>query len=351
MESHPAGHHGPMTTGEQDYTTYTPPVAVEAEPTPRETPAADPEPVAWLLWPARVVAFCVVLPVRAVWEVLRGAARALGAALERAFGALGRALLAVLRPVTTVLLAPLRWIGRALLLPLAAAVGAVLAWLVERLLRPVTRALAHALRLLGGGLGAAWRAVTGAVAAVVSAFGRGLRALGRGVGRILRALVVRPLEVVLGLLAAGTGLLARALAAPLQLIWRAVLKPVGTALVVAAVALVMGVGRFLLQPLLRAIGAVLRGAGDVIGWAWHAAGRVLALLGRALVWPFVWLYRHVLTPLGHAIRGLWRAVVVAPWRAVRRTTSAALAAMRASVRDARRQVADQVRRAIGRPPR
>ncbi len=339
-----------MTAGEQEYTTYAPPATVESEAPPQPAPA-DPEPVAWLLWPARIVAFCVVLPVRAVWDALHGVVRALGTTLEKAFGVLGRALAAVVRPVVAVFLAPLRWIGRALVLPLAAAVGAVLGWLADRLLRPLVRGLGSALRTAGRGLAAIWAAVAGAVAAVLRAVGSALSAVLSTLGQLARALALRPLEVLLGLLAAGAGLLAKALAVPFVLLWRWVLRPVVSALAVGVIALVMGVGRFLVQPLLRAVGAVLRGAGAAIGWAWHAAGRVLALLGRILAWPFVQVYRHVLTPIGHAFRAVWRSVVLAPWRAVRRTTSAALAAVRASVRDARRQVADQLRRALGRPRR
>lgn len=259
---------GPMSTGENDYTPYAPPVAVDAERPTGPLPAAPaaPEPVAWLLWPARLIAFCVVLPVRAIWEALRGAARAVGAGLEKVFAFLGRVLLALLRPVVTVLLAPLRWLGRTLLLPLAAAVGGVVAWLGERLVLPVVRALAAA-------CSAACSAIVGAVVAL-------LRGLWHG-----------------------------------------------------------------------GLGTVLRAVARAIAWAWHAAGRVLALVGRILAWPFVQLHRHVLTPVGHAIRSVWRTVVLTPWRAVRRTTSAAVTAVRASVRDASRQVGNQVRRALGRPPR
>lgn len=220
------------------------------------------EPVGWLAWPARVIAFCVVLPVRLAWEAARRAGQAMGALLERVLGAFGRAVVAVLRPIVAVVLVPLRWIGRTLLLPVLAALGAAFGWLFERLVLPVGRALV-----------AVWAAVTGAVLAV------------------LRAL------------------------------WH------------------------------RGLGALLRALARTVGWAWHAAGRALAVLGRLLAWPFLQVHRHVLAPIGHAVRGAWRAVVLGPWRAVRRTTSAALAAVRASVRDARRQVADQVRRALGRPRR
>lgn len=361
-----AGHHVPMTVGDQEFSPYEPPAGIVPEqpapPTTRPSTSADTQPVAWLLWPARVIALGVVLPLRLVWEALRGAARAVGTALERALGLLGRALLAILRPAVAAVLAPLRWIGRALLLPLTTALAAALAWFADRLLLPLVRGLGSALRLVGRGATAVWAAVTGAVAAALRALGsaaaaglamvvRALGSVGRALGQVLRLVVLRPLEVLLGVVISAAGTLARALAVPFVLLWRWILRPVGTGLAVAVVALVMGLGRFLVKPLVRAIGAVLRGAGDVLAWAWHTAGRVLAFAGRVLAWPFVWVYRHVLTPVGHAIRAVWRAVVLAPWRAVRRTTSAAAAAVRASVRDARRQVGDQVRRALGRPPR
>lgn len=220
------------------------------------------EPAGWLAWPARFIAFGLVLPVRLAWEAVGRAIDATEAVTERVLAALGRAVASVLRPIAGILLAPLRWVGRMLFLPVLAALGTALGWLAEHLVRPVARALA---------------------------------ALGAAVGGVALAV--------------------------LRALWH------------------------------RGLGAVLHALGVPVAWAWHAAGRVLALLGRVLTRPFVWLYRRVLTPVGHAIRGVWRAVVLAPWRAVRRTTSATLATVRASVRDARRQVTEQLRRAVGRPPR
>ncbi|HWJ11324.1 MAG TPA: hypothetical protein VNS46_18225, partial [Nocardioides sp.] len=239
------------------------------------------------------------------------------------------------------------------------ALGAVLAWLTRRLVLPVLRAIGAAARGVGRRVAAVWSALAGAAVAALRAVGgaavavillgaRGLALLGRSAGRTVRRmverLVVRPVIALLGLMAAGARLLGRALVAPVALLWRRGLRPAGSAIAIAAVAAVMGAWRFLVRPLAR-------GIGQALGWAWHTSGRVLAFTGRVLAWPFVWLYRHVLTPVGHVLRSAWRAAVLAPWRAVRRTTAGVVAAVRTAVRDARRQAGNQVRSALGRPPR
>lgn len=184
-------------------------------------PAAPQPPAPPAAWPARVVALVVVIPARAVWEVLGAALDALDWLWERL---VMRPLAALARLLLRYLLTPL---GRALMVPLHA--------LWRWLLKPVLVALA-----------------------VAASF-------------------------------AGTYLLL----VPLTWLWHRVLRPVG---------------RVLLD--------VLRPVGRALAWAWHASGRVLAVLGRWASAPFRWVYRAVLTPVGHAARAAWRAVAVPVGRAV-----------------------------------
>ncbi len=59
---------------------------------------------------------------------------------------------------------------------------------------------------------------------------------------------------------------------------------------------------------------VLTPVGQVLVWAWGVAGRIVAALWRGLKWiswvlvgwPASRVYRHVLTPVGHAVREVWR---------------------------------------------
>lgn len=271
-----------------EFAPYEPPavVAPDTQPRPRPAPAtaATPDPPRWLLWPARVVAVSVVLPVRLVWEVLVSAARSVSRAGGALVALLGRAGLALLRPV----------------LALLAAVGRVVELV---LLRPV--------------------------AAVMRLLGRALGAVGRWLGAVLRA---------------GLRGLGRLLMAPLLLLWRWALRPVLTAVAIGLVAVVQGAWHFLLRPLVRAIHAAARALGRGLAWPWHLGGRALRVLGGVLAAPFGWTYRHVLTPVGHAARAAWRACVAGPARAVR----GAAAAARASVREAGAQVRQQVSVLLGR---
>ena len=134
-------------------------------------------------------------------------------------------------------------------------------------------------------------------------------------------------------------------------------------LMIALVAVVMAGWRFLVQPVVRAVAAVARGitaavravagvVADAAGWAWRAAGTLLAVLGRLAAFPFVWTYRHVLTPVGHAVRAAWRAAVRpvrSALRTVRGSVRRAVAVTAASARETGAQVRHQLSVLLGRP--
>ncbi|MBW5480664.1 hypothetical protein [Streptomyces bambusae] len=217
----------------------------------------------WLVravrFPVKVVAVLVVLPVRALWELLAACGRFLGRY--------------VLGPLCTYVLVPL--------------LKAVFVWPWVAL----------------------WRYV------VVP------------VGRFLYRFVVVPLAYVFGPLALAVAWLDQALTLvlivwPWTVVYRGLLRPVGLA--VGWIARMLG--RYVLRPLYDYVLAPL---GQLLAWAWGVAGRILAWFGRGLRWvawvvlglPAVWIYRHVLTPVGHAVRAVWRTVtepVRQAWSEVRR---------------------------------
>ncbi len=236
--------------------------------------------VAAIRLPLRIVMVVLVVPLRLVWDAL---------------------------------VAVGRFLGRYLLLPLAKAIGWVLygvfVWPCEMLWRYVLTPIGRGLAWLGRVLiviPAVWL-----YAHVLAPVGRALwdyvlAPLGRGLAWLGRVLVVVPLLAV----------------------WRWVLVPVGRAL--AAVG--------------RAVGAVLAVVGreiwDALRVAWRIAGYVSRAVGRALRWlivdPLRWVYRTVLTPVGHVVRDY----VLAP-----------VGRVAASVRAAARQARADVRRALFGPPK
>ncbi|MGE6738123.1 hypothetical protein ACQKIP_45540, partial [Streptomyces sp. NPDC059900] len=170
----------------------------------------------------------------------------------------------------------LAWLGRMLVVIPAL-------WLYASVLTPV----GHAIAWLAGGIGAgaAW--------------------LLRGIGTVLGALG-RWIFVV-----------------PAVALWRWVLAPVG-----------------------RGIAVVAREIFDALGHAWRIAGHISLVVGRFLgrllrrlfVDPVRWVYRTVLTPVGHVLRdGVWRPAAQAV-KDAGRATRQALAAARQSVREARADV-------------
>ncbi|MGP3772146.1 hypothetical protein ACTWJ8_15050 [Streptomyces sp. SDT5-1] len=198
--------------------------------------------------------------------------------------------------------------------------------------------------------------------------------------RIVMVVVVVPLRLVWDALAAvgrflGRWLLlpfARAigwvlyglLVWPILMLWRYVLAPIGRALlwlgrvllVVPAVWLYVHVlapvgralwryvlapiGTYVLAPIGRALAVVGREVWDALRVAWRVAGYVSRAVGRALRWlivdPLRWVYRTVLTPVGHVVRDY----VLRP-----------VARVAASVRAAARQARADVRRLLFGPER
>ncbi|MFG2716772.1 hypothetical protein ACGFW5_00460 [Streptomyces sp. NPDC048416] len=177
-------------------------------------------------------------------------------------------------------------------------------WLYRAVLTPAGHAIAWLVKLVGAALGA----------------------VGAGLAWVVRALVVAPL------------------------VWGAVFAPLGRALVwgVKGVALVLGwvlravfvwpwvvLGRWVLAPLLRygllvptgwlyryvltPVGHGLARLAALAAAGLAAAGRGLAALGTLLlVVPAVWLYRAVLAPLGRAVLVVVREIGAAfghAWRA------------------------------------
>ncbi len=323
--------------------------------------------------PVRIVVLVFVVPVRMVWDVLA----ACGRALHRG----------VLRPVgrgvswlgCVLVVAPLAWVYRRVLTPVgrgiawtARAFGAVLAWLVKAVFYwPWVALWRYVLVPVGVaiGVGVAWLVHHLVVVPalwvyrwVLTPVGHAFRWLGGGFARLMRGL------------GAGLAWLGRHLVVlPAQWCYRYVVAPIGHGIawtargIVAAVAALVrwtvvvpavAVWQYVLAPVGRAVGAavtvVVRETGAAFGHCWRVAGYVSRAVGRALgtllrwifVEPFRWVYRTVLTPVGHAVRdGLWRPVRRAAG-AAGRSVREALAAARQSVRQTR---ADLRRALFGAP--
>ncbi|MFJ4711728.1 hypothetical protein [Streptomyces sp. NPDC088785] len=303
--------------------------------------------VAAVRMPVRIVALVVVVPVRLVWDALAAAGRLLHA---KALAPLGRGL-ARLWGVLVVL--PLTRLGRGLAFLGRVAVAVPAVWLCARVLAPAGRAAAVVLGWTGRALfvwpwAALWRYVLVPVGHGIGLLAQVLLVVPAG---WLYARVLTPLGHAAVLLGTWTGHGLARLAAGL---YRYLLTPLGRAaralvrwtLVLPALAL----WRWVLVPVGRALGVLLRETGAALAVAWRVAGYVSLAVGRflagllrlVLVEPARRAYRHVLTPLGHALRDrLWRPAA----RVARRT----LGAVRATARQARADV----RRALfgpGRPP-
>ncbi|MGW4288602.1 hypothetical protein ACWEIK_16890 [Streptomyces sp. NPDC004673] len=258
--------------------------------------------------PVRIVVLVLVVPVRLVWDALVVAGRYLHATLLRP---LGRALL---------------WVGRALFVwPFVALwrwvlvpVGKALGWLGHVLVAvPLGWAYVHLLAPLG-------RAVYAYLLAPV----------GRGLAWLVRYLLVVPARwlYLRVLMPALYWTLRVLLVLPALALWRWVLAPVG-----------------------RVLAVVAREVADALGHAWRIAGRLSLAVGRALGtlfrWIFVeparWVYRTILTPLGHAVRDAVLRPAARVAREVGRVTRLTLAAARDTLRETRRDL----RRALFGDPR
>ncbi|MFF4396830.1 hypothetical protein [Streptomyces sp. NPDC001480] len=236
--------------------------------------------------PLRIVVLVLVVPVRMAWDALAATGRFLW---RYALAPAGRAIGWLLYGLVVV---PLGWLYRYLLTPL----GHALAWVYARVLTPVGHALMWVLRPVGQAL--AWL----------------LRMAATGIGTVLYR-IARVLLVL-----------------PALVLWRWLLVPAGRVLAVVG----------------REIGAALGHAWRIAGYVSRAVGRVLGTLFR---WMFVeparWVYRTLLTPVGHVVRDLLLRPVAEAARAVGRAGRQALAAARETVRQARADV----RRALFGEPR
>ncbi|MBR8641648.1 hypothetical protein KEF29_25780 [Streptomyces tuirus] len=318
--------------------------------------------------PVRIVVLVLVVPVRMAWDALVVAARFLNDVLFRPLGRalmwLGRALfvwpfVGLWRYVVVPVAKALGWLGNMLVV-----VPAV--WFHRYVLTPVGHALAWAARGVGAALGWVYSylltPVGHAALWVLKGIGAVLAAVGVGVYTVL-AWLVRYLLVV-----------------PAVWLYTWVLAPVGRAIVwcgeglvwlVSRVVTGIGIGlywicrvlfvlpalavwRWVLTPVGRVLAVIGREVLDALGHAWRMAGHISLAVGRFLGtlfrWIFVepvrWVYRSVLTPVGHVVRDAVLRPAAEAARSVGRATRQALASARESVRQVR---ADFRRMLFGEP--
>lgn len=296
--------------------------------------------------PVRIVVLVLVVPVRMVWDALVVAGRFLN---DTVFRPVGRALLWMGRAV---FVWPFVGLWRYVLVPLGRGLG----WLGKVLV--VLPALAfHRHVLIPLGHAAAWvyaRVLTPVgqvLAAAGAAVGAGLAWLGRHLVVVPSAWVYRWILTPVGhaVVWCGRGLL-----------WVVTVAAtgIGTGLYwITRVLLVLpalGVWRWVLVPVGRVLGVVAREVGAAFGHAWRVAGHVSLAVGRflgtLLRWTFVeparWVYRSLLTPVGHGVRDAVLRPAAEAGRRVGRATRQALASVRVTARQTR---ADLWRALVGDP--
>ncbi|MFJ4719245.1 hypothetical protein [Streptomyces luteogriseus] len=329
--------------------------------------------------PVRIIVLVLVVPVRMLWDALVVTGRFLNDALLRPLGRallwLGRAVFVwpfvglwryVVVPVgkalgwlgNVLLVMPLVWLYRSVLTPvghalawvargvgaavswLARGVGAALGWVYTHLLTPVGHAVMWVLKGLGAGLAAlgvgvwtvvAWLARYLVVVPAVWLYTWLLAPLGRAIVWCGKGLVWLVSTIVTGIGAALYWTARILLVLPALALWRWILTPVG-----------------------RVLAVIGREVWDALGHAWRVAGHISLAVGRflgtLLRWIFVepvrWVYRSVLTPVGHVVRDTVLRPAAEAARGVGRATRQALAVARESVRQAR---ADFRRMLFGEP--
>jgi hypothetical protein len=339
---------------------------LEKQPAPQAPPPEGCLTVAIRI-PVRIVVLVLVVPVRIVWDafvvvgrflrdsVLRPLWRALVVwpcvalwryvvvPIAKAVGWLGKVLVVI----------PLMWLYRYVLTPvgqgiawLARGIVAGLVWVYARVLTPVGHGVVWLLKGVGAvltliGRGIAWVA-QGIVAGLVWVYARTFTPVGHGIVWLLKgfgavlAWIFTPVGRAILWCARGIAWLAST-----------VVTGIGVALYwIARILLVLPVialWRWVLAPMGRALAVVGREVWDALGHAWRIAGHISLAVGRFLGtlfrWVFVepvrWVYRTVLTPVGHVIRDVVLRPVAEAARSVGRITRAALASARESVRQAR----------------
>ncbi|MER7371353.1 hypothetical protein [Streptomyces lanatus] len=324
--------------------------------------------VAAIRIPVRIVVLVLVVPVRMVWDALVVAGRFLNDTVLRPVGRallwLGRAVfvwpfVALWRYVVVPVAKALAWLGNVLLvIPVV--------WLYRYVLTPVGHACAWVARGIGAGF--AWL-----YARVLTPIGHAVMWVLKGIGTVLAA-------IGLGIFGAFAWLARYLLVVPARWLYEWILTPIGHAVAWCAKGLVWLVGmvvtgigmalywitrvlfvlpaqalyRWILAPVGRALAIVGKEIWDALGHAWRVAGRISLAVGRFLAnlfrWIFVepvrWVYRTVLTPIGHVVRDTVLRPVADAARAVGRATRQALTTARESVRQAR---ADFRRMLFGEP--
>jgi hypothetical protein len=317
---------------------------LEKQPAPQAPPPEGCLTVAIRI-PVRIVVLVLVVPVRLVWDALVVVGRFLRDSVLRP---LWRALVvwpcvALWRYLVVPLAKAVGWLGKVLLvIPLVS--------LYRYVLTPVGRGIAWTVRGIGAGL--AWvyaRVLTpvghGIVAGLVWVYTRVFTPVGHGIVWLLKGVgavivwIFTPVGRAIAWCVRGLAWLASALVTGIgvALYWIARLL-----LVLPAVAL----WRWVLAPVGRVLAVIGREVWDALGHAWRIAGRLSLAVGRFLGtlfrWIFVepvrWVYREVLTPVGHVIRDAVLRPVAEAARSVGRITRAALASARESVRQARADV-------------
>ncbi|WP_328782779.1 hypothetical protein OHQ89_33765 [Streptomyces canus] len=342
---------------------------LEKQPAPQAPPPEGCLTVAIRI-PVRIVVLVLVVPVRIVWDALVVVGRFLRDSVLRP---LWRALVVwpcvalwryVVVPLAkavgwlakVLVVLPLVWLYRHVLTPvghgiawLVRGIVAGLAWVYARVLTPVGHGIVWLLKGVGAvltliGRGIAW-VVRGLVAGLVWVYARMFTPVGhgivwflKGVGAVL-AWIFTPIGRAIVWCARGLAWLAGA-----------VVTGIGVALYwIARVLLVLpfvALWRWVLAPMGRVLAVVGREVWDALGHAWRIAGHISLAVGRFLGtlfrWIFVepvrWVYRTVLTPVGHVVRDVVLRPVAEAARSVGRITRAALASARESVRQARADV-------------
>ncbi|MFC9678551.1 hypothetical protein [Streptomyces sp. NPDC056948] len=292
--------------------------------------------------PVRIVVLVLVVPVRMVWDALVVAGRFLNDVL---FRPVGRALLWLGRAV---FVWPFVGLWRYGVVPVGKALGWLgyvlvvvpLVWLYRQVLTPVGHAIAWAATWIARGVGAALGWI----------YAHLLTPVGHAVVWLLRGLVVVPARWLYTWVIAPVG---RAIAwCAKGLVWlvSAIVTGIGAVLYwITRILLVLpalALWRWVLAPVGRVLAVIGREVWDALGHAWRVAGHISLAVGRFLGtlfrWVFVepvrWVYRSVLTPVGHVVRDSVLRPVAEAARGVGRATRQALASARDSVRQARADV-------------
>nr|WP_251692525.1 hypothetical protein [Streptomyces sp. CHD11] len=291
--------------------------------------------------PVRIVVLVLVVPVRMVWDALVVCGRFVGDTVLRP---LGRGLLWVGRAVFVwpfvglwrYVLVPsgrgAAWLGNVLVVLPSMAVHR---YVLTPLGRAAVRVYAHVLTPVGR-----------AFAAVGAGVWAGLVWLGRHGVVVPSAWVYRwiltPLGHAAGWCGAGLAWCGRGLLWTLTVI----VTGIGAALYWTARILLVLPALAVWRRAGRVLAVVAREVGAALGHAWRVAGRVSLAVGRFLAafwrWTFVepvrWVYRSVLTPVGHLVRDAVLRPAAEAGRRVGRVTRQALGPVRVTVRQARADV-------------